>query len=667
MIIDAAWQDVPRQGDVSGVPNLTFIDQSYPVERSLADFQRLRPFRRLAVLLDRDLMQALPRLGPGTAALARAVGADAVIVPSGGDASEILAALPEGIDAVYLTPLPDLSDGELAALLSGLKARRLPTLSWRAVPEVPAGALASWEPAANWQRHARRIAVDLQRIVSGEDAGRLPVRLLSAPRLLLNLSTARAIGFSPSRSVLTDAELTGVDSTGAADTLSLAQAMRVAAAVNLDLAAANLTVASGNQNVRLARSNLLPQAESWLTQTFTREQTASASLGQQSERQLDGGVSFTLPLYVEQARAGYAVERHRQQGREAERDGVLLDVVLEAATNYLNVLRLQTLAEVRRTNLSRTRSNLEIARLREGIGSSGRADVYRWQGEVANARQDLIEAEAQVRTAMLELKRMLNWSFDRPLAQLAAQPGDVALLAQDSTLLEWLDDPVRFTMLSGFLVSEALKASPELMANDAAIAAQQRQETAAARAFWLPDLALQGGFANVFDRGGAGSSVPSSPGSGPDLTWQFRFQLSMPLFNGQKRTAARAQAAIDLERLEVRRQSLRQAVDQRVRSALESAAASYAALALTGEAAQAAGQNYELVSDAYARGAASITGLIDAQTSALNAAESAANAVHEFLLDLLQVERATGAFGSLQQPQQRQAFLDRLNTLKEKL
>ena len=80
-----------------------------------------------------------------------------------------------------------------------------------------------------------------------------------------------------------------------------------------------------------------------------------------------------------------------------------------------------------------------------------------------------------------------------------------------------------------------------------------------------------------------------------------------------------------------------------------------------------AGQNYELVSDAYARGAASITALIDAQTSALNAAESAANAVHEFLLDLLQVERATGAFGSLQQPEQRQAFLDRLSTLKEKM
>ncbi len=85
--------------------------------------------------------------------------------------------------------------------------------------------------------------------------------------------------------------------------------------------------------------------------------------------------------------------------REAQRDQLRLDVVLDAADAYLDVLQARTLADVQRSNLYRTRSNLEVARLREGVGSASRADIYRWQGEVANARRDLISAEAQVRVS----------------------------------------------------------------------------------------------------------------------------------------------------------------------------------------------------------------------------------------------------------------------------
>ena len=62
----------------------------------------------------------------------------------------------------------------------------------------------------------------------------------------------------------------------------------------------------------------------------------------------------------------------------------------------------------------------------------------------------------------------------------------------------------------------------------------------------------------------------------------------------------------------------------------------------------------------------SITTLLDAQTAALNSDEAAANAVHDFLLDLMRVERAMGSFATLQPPEQRQAFLERLKALKEK-
>jgi len=669
-IIDAAWQDLAERAGASGIRHFVYVDRSYPVGSTLADFHRLIPFRKLAVVVDREILKAIPRLETGAAEMARASGAEAAIVSAWQQADEVLSALPTGVDAVYLTPLPAMSEAEYGRLVAGLNARRLPTLSYAANPDVRLGALASYEPPENWQRRSRRVAVDLQRILAGEDAGTLPVRLVSAPRLTLNLATARQIGFSPGWSLLTDAELVGADSAGPTDTLTLAQAMQAAVAANLDLAAANLDVASGREGVHLARANLLPQIQSQLNQTYTRAASAAASLGQQPQRLLDGALNFSLPLYTEESWAGYGSERSLQRAREAQRDQVRLDVVLDVASAYLTTLEARTLADVQRVNLYRTRSNLEVARLRESVGSASRADVYRWQGEVANARRDLISAESQVRVAALDLKRILNRPLERPLAQRDVALGDPALLAQDSTVLAWFDQPTRFTLLTQFLVAEALRISPELTSAEAAIAAQRRQYTATGRAFWLPDFTLQGGLTNVFNRGGAGSTVPTFPApfslpTPPDLSWQVRAQASLPIFTGFGRIAARKQSGFEVDRLEVQRNGIRLAIDQRVRAALETAASSYAAIALTRDAAEAAGRNYDLVSDGYAGGTVSITTLLDAQSNALTSSESAANAVHDFLLDLMRVERAMGTFGALQQPEQRQAFLQRLRGLTE--
>lgn len=667
-IIDAAWQNIPQRDGASGVARMAYVDQSYPVGSTVMDFHRLIPFRHLAVLLDRDLLQGIPQLESGVSALVRVTGAAASIVPAGARADDVLAALPPGVDAVYLTVLPAMSEAEYARLVAGLNARKLPTLAYAAEPDIRVGALASYEPPENWQRHARRIAVDLQRILAGEDAGTLPVRLVSAPRLTLNLATARMIGFAPGRSALTDAELFGVDSAGPADTLTLAETMREARAANLDLSAAELEVASGRERVHLARSNLLPQVDSRLTQTYVRKESAEASFGQQPERKLDGGMTFFLPLYAEEAWAGYSTERRLQEAREADRDQLRLDVVLDAAEAYLTVLRATTLADVQRSNLYSTRSNLEVARLRETAGAANRADVYRWQGEVANARRNLISAESQVRVAALDLKRILNRPLVRPLAQHAVTVDDPALLAEDSTVLTWFDDPVRFGILTDFIVNEALRISPELAQVDATIRAQRRQLTATGRAFWLPTLSLQGGLTNVFERDGAGSTAPSLPPplsfpAAPDLSWQVRLEATLPILTGFGRIAARRQADVDLDRLEVQRQAISLALDQRVRAAMETAASSHAAISLTRDAADAAGRNYQLISESYASGAVSITTVIDAQNAALSASEAAANAVHDFLLDLMRVERAMGTFGALQPPDERRAFLVRLRAI----
>jgi outer membrane protein TolC len=286
---------------------------------------------------------------------------------------------------------------------------------------------------------------------------------------------------------------------------------------------------------------------------------------------------------------------------------------------------------------------------------------------VANARRIVIDAEAQVRKASLEVSRLLNRPLGTSLARQPVSLGEPALLALDSCALAVFDQPARFQALTSFLMAQAEARAPELAQLDASLAAERRQRTAADRAFWMPAFSLEGGVSNTITRGGAGSTTPDVPAefSGlfpkqQDLTWQFKLQGSLPLFTGMSRGAQRAQAGIEIDKLTVQRESVRQSVYQRVRAALLSAASTYAAIGLTRDAALAAERNYALVTDAYASGSANITTLLDAQTQALNSAEAAANAVHDFLLDLLGVERAIGRFGALESKAEQENFQRRL-------
>ena len=89
--------------------------------------------------------------------------------------------------------------------------------------------------------------------------------------------------------------------------------------------------------------------------------------------------------------------------------------------------------------------------------------------------------------------------------------------------------------------------------------------------------------------------------------------------------------------------------------------ASWADIQQARAAAEAARKNLELVLDGYARGAVSIITLLDAQEAALKADEAAAGAVYAFLTDLMKVERAIGQFYFFRTPEERQAFLKRLD------
>jgi outer membrane protein TolC len=135
----------------------------------------------------------------------------------------------------------------------------------------------------------------------------------------------------------------------------------------------------------------------------------------------------------------------------------------------------------------------------------------------------------------------------------------------------------------------------------------------------------------------------------------------LALFEGGARVAQTRQASAEVTRLTVEREAAAERIEQRVRSALHVMGASYASIDLSEDASAAAKSNFDLVSDAYARGAVTILDLLDAQNAFLVAELGAADAVYDFLVDLMEVQRAIGSFSFVITAEERELFLQRMD------
>jgi len=93
--------------------------------------------------------------------------------------------------------------------------------------------------------------------------------------------------------------------------------------------------------------------------------------------------------------------------------------------------------------------------------------------------------------------------------------------------------------------------------------------------------------------------------------------------------------------------------------ALNRTRASYPSISLSRDASDSANRNLTLITDSYVQGIKSIIELLDAQNQALTADQAAANAVYNFLVDLMSVQRAMGEFIIFFPKEQRQAWQER--------
>ena len=348
-----------------------------------------------------------------------------------------------------------------------------------------------------------------------------------------------------------------------------------------------------------------------------------------------------------------------------------LDVLWQAATAYLNVLRANKFEEIQQENLRLTRANLERARIRRVIGAASFAEEFRWEAEIARGRSASIRANSQRNVAEIALNRVRHRPLEESFSVEEVSLDDPSLLTGDRRFFGYFSDRATFSGFRTFMAREAASSSPELQVLAAAIDAQRRAYRSTSNSFWAPTVALQAGLTGRLAEGGAGTIFsPQLPAGTPDLSGLFPqpndlnlslgLNVSLPVFSGGSRFLERSQRFEEVTQLEAQRASVSERIEQRVRAALHVAGSSYASIGLAREGADAARNNLELVSDAYSQGLVSIIDLIDAQNAALVADLGTATAVYDFLVDWVEVERAVGRFSLFMTADERNEFFVRL-------
>lgn len=289
-------------------------------------------------------------------------------------------------------------------------------------------------------------------------------------------------------------------------------------------------------------------------------------------------------------------------------------VVLQAKQSFFNVLRADELIRLAAARVERADQAEEAAERRMAVGSGTRSDVLRAQLERNQARQAVLEAQSQRRTAAYLLGATVG--VDGPVGARYDGPlGPTPLALSDEQLVELVtaQSPAVQTAQAGLVASEAgLRSS---------------------RTQYFPSIRASGGY-DWFNQDPAFS--------GGRTSWSTRLSLSYPLFNGFSREDAvqRASVQVNVGRIEV--EAARRQARADLESVLTALRLEEQQIALAQEAVQVATEDLRVVEARYRLGAAISVDLLQSQAALVQAENDLVAARYDYLVARAQLEALVG-------------------------
>ncbi len=671
VILDNELQRVPLNPDgSSGIPNFTYLQTPFNISRDLNTLKRVHSFQKVGFVGPEKLANILNfPLEELFQKAAQDAGADYELVSIQADVSNTLAQMDEDIDAIYLLPfLGQYTSNQRRNIIEGINSKKLPSTALLGEVPVQEGVLLAYEAENNIRLIPRRIATNSLKILEGQEAADLKVAIpVYTENVIINMATAKQTGYYPDFDLMAESMLINVNVSQSEDELSLQKVILRSLESNLDIKVVEKDVELADKDVDIAQSDLLPQIDANTNLNVQDQTSTDISFGAQGRWNWTVGGSLSQVIFNEPVLANIAINKHLREAETQVLKETQLDIIQQATTAYLTLLQAKTFVRIQRDNVLVTKENYDIAKAKESVGYSGVSDLNRWTSELAQSNIELNSDQANYRQSQFLLNQLLNFPVNQDFQTQDVSLNDQLLLVTDQRITDLIKNYGDLDKLASFMVEEGMRELPELKQIQAGILATERQRKSQWRRFYLPSVQLSGNTNYLIERW---DTSPSSLGQGDAFssfteqvpTWSFNLTLSYPIFSGNQRRLNLQRTYISLAQLKDQTLSLRLQLELRIRSALEVASASFFRIELSEIAADAARKNFEIMQDSYSQGLVNITSLIDAQNASLQATLNAENAIYQFIIDFLEVERSVGSYYFLAEPAERDAFFERLNT-----
>ncbi|MEO1031969.1 MAG: TolC family protein [Bacteroidota bacterium] len=641
----------------SGISNFTYLIDSQSFLDDFKIFKELTEFKTLGIAIERPLMDFLP-LKETFDREFEELNADYKLIPFD-TAADITQNLTD-IDAIYLAGGFFLTQDDIKVLAKAFIQQGLPSFTALGIDKVKEGIMATNQADDDFDQFLRRIALTVEGYINGRPLSEMPVYIENKSRLTINFNTAEAVGAIIKYSLINNTDFVGEMKNALSEKqFNLLEVINEALNKNLFLQSSQKDVDLSSQDVKTAKSNYLPSITAAANGTYTDPELAEISNGQNPEFQTAGNITLEQVVFSESANANISIQKSLQKAEQENFNTDQLDLIFDATNVYFNVLVLKTNAQVQLRNLDLTKRNLEIATQNFEAGESGKSDMLRFRSQLAQNTQTMVQAINQLEQSFVSLNQLLNNPVNTEIDIEDAELGEGIFETYNyNQLRDLLDDPVSREPFIEFLIQEAKTNAPELKSLGYNLDATERNIRLNSGGRFLPTVALQGQYNQVFDRSGLGSTV-SPPFALVDNNYSVALNVSIPILNQNLNNINRQTAIIQKDQLNINKENTELAIAANVRNGVLNLINEISNIELSKVSEETAKEALELTQTAYSSGAVNIIQLIDAQNNYLNAQLDRANAIYNYLINALQLERFLGYYFLLNSKDSNDAFTQR--------
>ena len=568
---------------------------------------------------------------------------EVVVLPVNTDVSASLSKMPNDVNAVFVTPLFNLSTEQRKEMYSIINAKKLPTFSTVGREDVDLGAMIGTSARELDKKLAEATSFNIYGALKGNKVKTEKIPYYDDEIIFYNKDTGSAVGYSAPLRLLNNCEIV---SNKPIQKYDLTYIMNTLEAQNLDIARKKQLVNAARRSTTAAYLKYLP--------------TLRLDLGHQSYNDAYAYSYSDVPTRVGQFVVGmdqmiYApdlvtniIVKHKKLKFD-KAQAVLTEATMghEIGNLYIDTLIFENMIKVQEEYLQETRENLAIAKVRMQTGKCGTEEVLRWAGEVSEAEKMLLNMKADYNNIKIHINKILFKDQKEVFNLNPLTAKDPAFFTSDIHIIDHVRTPEKLAQFTDMLVKEVQQLSPETVKLRAAIAMKKAEISNYAQKFVMPNAKLSLEYGSQFDRhlpyqalGHQSLYVGGIPyiGLNEHSTRVFVAAQWKPIEGGTK-IAEIARCKSELNELNMYLDQVNTELEMNVRSVVNRAIAKYFMIEKSYKAMFAEAENYQMVKARYLRGESPINQLVDAQHLYTKAKVEALNSQNEFFKELLWVQR----------------------------